>query len=166
MTARYEFSIKGRRHLPKPYHFKGAGLPNVYLRNGVTIEKDADYGDLVRIDHLPDLFIAIAFTLVAKPQPLTGLEMRFLRKRMEMTQAALGKELWVTEQTVANYEKEETKAGPADRALRFLLLAHVVDDEDLACELRLNAEDLMRPSRRQRKQPPGAGPWLFTDHGR
>jgi DNA-binding transcriptional regulator YiaG len=165
MTARYEFSIKGRRHLPTPYHFKGSGLPNVYLRNGVTVEADPEHGQLATIDHLPDLFMAIAFALVSKPDPLTGPEMRFLRKRMDMTQTALGKELWVSEQTVANYEKGKTEDGPADRALRFVFLAHVVDDEDLARELRLEAEDLMRPSRRQRNQPPGAGPWLFADHG-
>jgi hypothetical protein len=38
------------------------------------------------------------------------------------------------------------------------------DDEDLARELRLEAEDLMRPSRQQRNRPPAAGPWLFADH--
>ncbi len=122
MTARYELSFKGRRQLPKPYHFKGSGLPNVYLLNGVRIERDADYGDLVTIDHLPELFMAIAFSLVSKPGRLTGAEMRFLRKRMEMTQAALAAELWVSEQTVANYEKGKTEVGPADRALRFLFL--------------------------------------------
>jgi putative transcriptional regulator len=161
MTARYEFAIKGRRHLPKPYHFKGSGLPNVYLLNGVKIEHDPDYGDLITIDRLPDLFIAIAFRLVMKSDQLTGAEMRFLRKRMELTQAHLAKELWVSEQTVANYEKSKTQDGPADRALRFLFLAHVVDDDDLAEELRLEAEDLMRPSRKDRSPPAGAGPWKF-----
>ena len=51
---------------------------------------------------------------------------------------------------------------PADRALRLLFLAHVVDDDDLAQELHLEADDLMRPSRRSRGQPPTAGPWLFA----
>ena len=165
MTARYELSFKGRRQLPKPYHFKGSGLPNVYLLNGVRIERDADYGDLVTIDHLPDLFMAIAFSLVSKPGRLTGAEMRFLRKRMEMTQAALATELWVSEQTVANYEKGKTEVGPADRALRFLFLAHVADDGDVAEELRLEAEALMRPSQRYRRAPK-AGPWLAAAQGR
>jgi len=159
MTARYEFALKGRRHAAKPYQFKASGLPNVYLLNGVKIEKNSDYGELVAIDRLPDLFMAIAFTLVSKPDRLTGAEMRFLRKRMEMTQADLAKELWVSEQTVANYEKSKTEDGPADRALRFLFLAHVVDDDDLAQELHLEAEDLLRPSRKDRSRPTGAGPW-------
>jgi DNA-binding transcriptional regulator YiaG len=160
MTARYEFALKGRRGLPKAYHFKGSGLPNVYLLNGVKVEQDPDYGELVTIDHLPDLFMAIAFMLVRKPERLTGPEMRFLRKRMKMTQAELAKELWVSDQTVANYEKGKTEDGPADRALRLLFLAHVIDDGDLADELRRAAEELMLPSHKGRTETPG--PWLFA----
>jgi DNA-binding transcriptional regulator YiaG len=165
VTAQYEFALRGRRHLPSPYHFKGSGLPNVYLLNGVKIERHADYGELVTIDHLPDLFMAIAFNLSRKPDRLTGAEMRFLRKRMEMTQADLAKELWVGEQTVANYEKGKTEVGPADRALRFLFLAHVADDADVAEELRFEAEALMRPSQRAGRTL-RAGPWLAAaQHG-
>jgi DNA-binding transcriptional regulator YiaG len=159
MTARYEFALKGRRPLAEPYHFKASGLPDVYLRSGVKIERDADYGDLVAIDRLPNLVMAIAFTLARKPEKLTGGEMRFLRKRIGATQAELGRELWVSEQTVANYEKGKTDAGPADRALRFLLRAHVADDATLAEELRREAETLVRPSQRDRRAP-RAGPWL------
>jgi len=161
MTARYELALKGRRHLAKPYHFKASGLPNVYLLSGVKIERDPDYGELVTIDHLPDLIMAIAFNLVRKPERLTGDEMRFLRKRMGATQSDLAKELWVSEQTVANYEKGKTEGGAADRALRFLFLAHVADDTDIAEELRLEAEKLMRPSQRDRRTS-RAGPWLVA----
>jgi len=163
MTARYEFAIKGHRPAPKPYHFVASGLPNVYLLNGVKIENDPDYGKLVTIDSLPNLFTAIAFRLVSKPDRLTGLEMRFLRKRMEMTQTELARELWVSEQTVANYEKDKTEAGPADRALRFLFLAHTLDGDEIADELRLEAEELMRPSRRGRSRSTGAGPWWAAE---
>ncbi len=127
----------------------------------MRIERDAEYGELVTIDHLPDLIMAIAFSLVAKPERLTGAEMRFLRKRMGATQSDLGAELWVSEQTVANYEKGKTDAGPADRALRFLFLAHVADDASLAEEPRLEAEKLMRLSQRDRAAP-RAGPWLVA----
>jgi helix-turn-helix protein len=161
MTARYEFTLKGRRHLPKPYHFKASGLPNVYLLSGVKIERDADYGELVTIDRLPDLIMAIAFNLARKPERLTGAEIRFLRKRMGATQSDLGTELWVSEQTIANYEKGKTDAGPADRALRFLFLGHIADDANIADELRLEAEKLVRPSQRESRSP-RAGPWLVA----
>ena len=70
MTARYEFALKGRRHLAKPYHFKAAGLPNVYLLSGVKIERDLGYAEVVTVDRLPGLIWTIAFTLVRKPAPL------------------------------------------------------------------------------------------------
>jgi predicted transcriptional regulator len=111
--------------------------------------------------YLPDLIMAISFSLVAKPDRLTRAEMRFLRKRLGSTQSDLGAELWVSEQTIANYEKGKTDAGPADRALRFLFLAHVADDDGVAEELRLEAEKLMRPSHRDRRAP-RAGPWLVA----
>jgi DNA-binding transcriptional regulator YiaG len=160
MTTRYTFSLKGRQALAKPYHFKGAGLPNVYLRSGVKIEKDQDYGELVTIEKLPGLFHAIAFTLVAKPEPLTGGEMRFLRKRMDATQADLARELRVSEQTVANYEKGATKDGPADTAVRLLYIANLVDDDDLADDFRERAIELMRRRNQGRAAPVAApGHW-------
>jgi DNA-binding transcriptional regulator YiaG len=153
---RYTFSLRGRRPLDKPFLFKGAGLPNVYLRSGVKIEKDPDYGELVTIEKMPELFLAIAFAIVAKAEPLTGDEMRFLRKRMELRPADLAQELRVTEQTVANYEKGKTEAGPADLALRYLYLAHVAEDEEIADDLRERARDLMLPSRRAARRTAGA----------
>jgi DNA-binding transcriptional regulator YiaG len=161
MTESYAFALRGRRHLGKPYHFKASGLPNVYLLNGVRIERDPDYGELVTIDHLPDLIMAIAFSVVSKPERLTGAEMRFLRKRMGASQSDLARELWVSEQTVANYEKAKTDAGPADRALRFLFLAHAADDASIAEDLRLEAAKRMRPSQRDLRAP-RSGPWLVA----
>jgi putative transcriptional regulator len=163
MTQRYVFSIRGgsrRKHL---YHFVGSGLPNVYLANGYSNESDAEFGDLVMIERLPALFMAIAFKLATKPEPLTGAEFRFLRKRMELSQVALARLLQVNEQTVANYEKSKSGAGPADIAIRYLLLAHVADDEDVAQEMRLEAEELMKPSRRASLKPPRSEPWLLAD---
>ncbi|HEX6001308.1 MAG TPA: hypothetical protein VFZ16_18215 [Hyphomicrobiaceae bacterium] len=75
MSARHDFALKGRRRFAKPYHFLAYGLPNVYLPSGVRIERDADHNELVSIDHLPDLIMAIAFSLVRKPERLTGVEM-------------------------------------------------------------------------------------------
>lgn len=162
MNDRYEFYLRGKKELAEPFHYKGSGLPNVYLHSGVTIKDDPEHGRLIRIEKLPQLFYAIAFRLVLKREPLTGAEFRFLRKRMEMTQAELAKELSVSDQTVANYEKQKTaNLGPADPAIRMFYLAHVADDDDLAQELRFAAEELMKPSKR--KNPDDLAqvvPWL------
>jgi DNA-binding transcriptional regulator YiaG len=166
MSARYEFTLKGRPRLRKPYHFNGSGLPNVYLLSGVKIEQDPAYGELITIDKLPELFVAIALTLSSKKGTLTGDEMRFLRKRMGRTQPDLAKELCVDPQTVANYERGRHKPGPADLALRYLFAAHLAEslanDRDLADELRLDAEDLMRAPR-HRARPRETGPWRVAN---
>jgi transcriptional regulator with XRE-family HTH domain len=165
MTKRYIFSVIGKARKKALYHFLGSGLPNIYLANGFTIETDPEYGELVTIDRLPALFMAIAFRLATMPDRLTGAEFRFIRKRMELSQSELAKLLQINEQTVANYEKGKTDAGAADTAVRYLFLAHVSDDEDIAQELRLEAEELMKPSRRASSVPPRAEPWIFAECG-
>jgi transcriptional regulator with XRE-family HTH domain len=81
------------------------------------------------------------------------------QKRMEMTQADLARELRVSEQTVANYEKGKTGRGPADKVLRMLFLAHIFDGEEIAEDLREKAIELMRPSRRATRLATSAGHW-------
>ncbi|MGO8841602.1 MAG: helix-turn-helix domain-containing protein [Methyloceanibacter sp.] len=39
---------------------------------------------------------------------MRGVELRFLRKQLGMTQAALARKMRVSDQTIANYEKENT----------------------------------------------------------
>lgn len=142
--TRYAFYVKGRPLNAKPYHLKGVGLPNVYLLNGVTIESDPAYGKLVTIENLPDLHRAIGLRLVTKPSPMTGDELRFLRKEMGLTQTALGKRLRVNHQTVANYEKGKTpETGPADIAMRFMYLGHVAPDEEVADLCKQLADDAL-----------------------
>jgi len=158
----YVLTMRNRpaKHL---YHFLGSGLPNVYLANGYTIENDSEYGELVTIEKQTELMLTIAFRLAVKPDKLTGAEFRYLRKRMELSQSDLGTELRLNEQTIANYEKHSGAAGAADIAIRYLFLAHVSEDFELAQELRFEAEDLMKPSRRGRQEPPRAGPWVLSN---
>ena len=123
------FYIKGRPYNDEPYHLKGVGLPNIYLLNGVTLEDHPDYGTLVSIENVEGLYRAIGLHIVENEPPMTGPELRFLRKQMELTQGQLGAMLSVTDQTIANYEKGNTCVGPADLAVRFLYLLHVLPPE-------------------------------------
>ena len=165
MTLRYEFQIKGRSRLAKPYHLKGVGLPNVYLLNGVEIEDDPDYGKLVTIANLPDLHRAIGCSIVLKREALTGDEMRYLRKQMQATQSALARMLRVNQQTVANYEKGKTEAGAADFAIRALYLAHLTPEDDLADILRELAAVVVEDGEKPlHKRSAVAGPWREVEH--
>jgi len=93
------------------YHYKGAGLANVYLKNGY---REVMYGDekAVSVEDIEGLHRAIVGVLIEKTAPLIGQEFRFLRVEMGLSQLALGKLLRVSDQTVATWEKEVTKKVP------------------------------------------------------
>ena len=129
MTDRMSFHVKGAPHLTEPYHLTAVGLPGVVLLNGVTIEDDPEHGRLITIADLPGLHRAIGLHIVAKPEPITGDELRFIRKQMRMTQKALAIRLRVDVQTVANYEKGKTQMGAADATARLLYALHVLPPE-------------------------------------
>lgn len=130
MTDRAEFFIKGRPTLAKPYHMQGVGLPNVYLLNGVVVENDPDYGEVVTVDNPDGLYRAIGLHIVEKASAITPAELRWLRKQMGLTQVQFGKVLRVSDQTVANYEKAATAiSGPADTLARTYYLLHILPPE-------------------------------------
>lgn len=133
MTQRAEFFIKGRPNLAEPYHFKAAGLPGIYLLNGVEFENDPDYGELISIANERGLRRAIGLYIIEKPEPMTGAEFRFLRKQMELTQAELAPLMGVSDQTIANYEKAKTgRLGAADPHLRLLYALHILPPDSRA----------------------------------
>jgi DNA-binding transcriptional regulator YiaG len=107
-----------------PLHYTACGLDDVYLVNGFTSET-VDGEEYVTIADLDGLWKAIGLYLVTERKTLAPKEIRFLRDRMDMTQAELGRLLRVSDQTVARWEKGETKLvpGPADFMLRVLFLA-------------------------------------------
>jgi transcriptional regulator with XRE-family HTH domain len=147
MSARVEFYIKGRALLDKLYHLKGMGLPNIYLCNGVSIEKDRDYGKLVTIEDIPGVCRAIGLHVVSKADAMTGAELRFLRKQMKLTQEALAQRLRVNVQTVANYEKGKTGMGAGEMAVRAVYVLHVFPPETQADTMRgfIDAIMIARP---------------------
>lgn len=127
-----KFFISGRPMLPKPHHLKSVGLPSVYLLNGVTIEHDADYGDLVTVENMQGLYRAIGLNIIAKASEMTGTEFRFLRKQMALTQRDLAERMSVSDQTIANYEKGKTAPAQAIAHMRLLFLVDVLPPESSA----------------------------------
>src|SRR5882724_9749692 len=62
------------------YHYVGSGLPNVYLV-GITYYVCPECNkQSAEIPAMKELFTALARTIVSKSSPLTGPELRFLRK--------------------------------------------------------------------------------------
>ena len=128
------------------HHYKGAGLANIYLKNGY---REVMYGDekAVSVEDLEGLHRTIAGVLIKKTAPLTGQEFRFLRLEMGLSQLALGKILWVSDQAVATWEKEVTKRVPGSaeilvRALARERLLHRDGKISDFIEMLANLEDL------------------------
>jgi len=101
------------------YHYKESGLPNVYLANGYR-KVETPYGEGIAIDNVELLHEAICNTIVEeKPALLTGPEIRFIRKYLNLTQSQLASYLGVQAQSVRRWEKLGTAPKPADRAVRM-----------------------------------------------
>jgi len=108
------------------YHYKACGLDDVYLVSGYEVH-ETPYGRGVSVKDVDGLHRAIGEYLAKHKKVLTGKELRFLRKQMDLTQSDLGKFLGVSDQQVARYEKGESKKmpGAADAVVRLLYLEHI-----------------------------------------
>ena len=159
MSERTHFFIEGREFLAEPYHYVESGLDGVVLLNGVS-ETATDYGPMVHIENINGLHRAIGLHIVEKEEPMSGPEFRFLRKQMGLSQADLAKDLGVTDQTVANYEKGNTRLGPADALIRACYLLSV-----LPAETRVEAvKSVLRPAPRKRKRLPDVPRRRLVEH--
>ena len=105
------------------YHYTECGLQNVWLRNGYTKHK-TPYGAGVAFADLAGLHAAIGRAVAQRPR-LTGAELRFLRKEMNLSQAALAHLIGCTEQNASLWERKGKMPKTADRMVRLLYREHV-----------------------------------------
>lgn len=108
-----------RRKKVKPYHYTECGLNNIYLVNGFEFV-ETPRGAAIVLTDVDGLHNAIGDMLVEKRKNLTGAEFRFLRHELGMTQLSLATVLGVDVQSVARWEKGQTK-GPIDRPAQSIL---------------------------------------------
>lgn len=104
------------------YHYTESGLTNVFLKNGVTVEI-VDGEEYTSIDDMNGLHSAIAQAIVDTSRPLAHDEFKFLRIELNLSQKILATRFGVDEQTIARYEKGQTKIPrTTDAALRALYM--------------------------------------------
>lgn len=104
------------------YHYSECGLSNVHLVNGFTVEV-IDGEEYTSIDDMNGLHRTIAQAIVDCNRPLTHEEFKFLRIELNVSQKMLGTRFGVDEQTIARYEKGQTKIPrTTDVALRTLYM--------------------------------------------
>jgi putative transcriptional regulator len=117
----------------KKYHYKECGLKDVYLLNGFTIINDEEYGECVSINNRAALEITIAKNIINLQRPLIGEELRFLRKAMNLSQKSLGEQIGLSEQTIARWEKDESKPSRSeDAVIRNLYCEYINTDSRIS----------------------------------
>ncbi|HZL26211.1 MAG TPA: helix-turn-helix domain-containing protein [Acidobacteriaceae bacterium] len=116
----------------KPYHYVGAGLPNVYLV-GVTYrywpEGETQSAD---IPALPALLDALAKALLEKRGLLNGDELRFLRKQLKVASKDFAPLVGVSVEQYSRLENGATVTPTVDRLVRLLYAAMMKLTPDLA----------------------------------
>lgn len=105
------------------YHYTECGLNNVWLVNGFK-DHETPYGKGVAIEDADGLHRVIALGLVNHKPRLSGGEFRFLRKELDLSQAALARVLGNDEQSVARWEKSGRVPKMGERFLRALYREH------------------------------------------
>lgn len=110
------------------YQYTESGVDNVYLK-GVTIYKCECGEELPEIPHIEELHRVIAFEIVKSAVPLTGSELRFLRKQMAIRAVDLAALIGVDEVTVSRWEHDTKPVGSNnDRLIRFLFIKKVEEE--------------------------------------
>lgn len=105
--------IKTRFDATGAHSLRAMGLSNVFLLDGVTQKEGqpAAYRDAERLFHL------IAGAIARRSSPLTGGELRFLRKRLGMTQPQFGAIVGKGLETVRQWERGRRKPPVAEGCL-------------------------------------------------
>ena len=137
------------------YHYTESGLDNVWLKNGYAMKSTA-YGEGVSIQDIEGLHKLIG-SLIAKRPKITGKELRFIRKEMEMSQSALGALLGTSEQNISLWERKGNIPKVSDRLVKLIYLEHIDPNGNIKIrELidRLNEEDAQKEERLELEKRP------------
>jgi putative transcriptional regulator len=112
----------------EPVRYTGCGLDDIWLASGYDVTV-IDGEKAIAVRDLDGLLVAIGRSLVQRKKLLSGKEVRFLRKQMDLTQSELARLVGCDAQQIARYEKGQNKmAGPTDRLLRMLYREHLRDE--------------------------------------
>lgn len=123
----------------KEYHYTECGLDNIYLVNGFTIEKLENGEEAIHIHDIHKLHYVIGNSLVFKRGLLTGKEVQFIRRTMDLSQTALGKLLGVEYQSVLGWEKNKNPISKtADHFLKMIFFTYLEKDKDSSAYKMIN----------------------------
>lgn len=116
--------------LAEPYQYKLSGLNNVYLA-GINVHECLKCHDLSPIiPRIGELHRLICKTLVKKAVPLTGNEVRFLRKSTDLSSKEFASLLKVSPEHLSRIENSATQTlgAQADKLTRAIIIAKSAGD--------------------------------------
>lgn len=102
------------------WRYRESGLDNVIL-GGITVYRCKSCNEVMpEIPQMDTLHKLIALHVIEKNEPLTGKEIRFLRKEMGLSSVELAKQFGVTKVTVSRWENDAERIGTAnDKLIRL-----------------------------------------------
>jgi putative zinc finger/helix-turn-helix YgiT family protein len=146
MKAKITCTNCGSKNIEKrteDYLYKQSGLDNVIL-GGITVYKCKDCNEIMpEIPQIEILHKIIALHIIGANEPLTGKEIRFLRKEMGLSSIELAKQFGVSKVTVSRWENDAEKIGPAnDKLIRLRYCLNSLKDLRTSEEQKVNNEQL------------------------
>lgn len=124
-NQRYRCSTCGKsaHRVQGNYLFRESGLPNVVLKGIEIIRCDQCGKDDPVLPKLSELLKLLASAIVRKPTPLTGAEIRFIRKFLDMNGETFANVLGVDKTTLSKWENDQIQIGSnSDRLIRAVML--------------------------------------------
>jgi DNA-binding transcriptional regulator YiaG len=122
----------------EPYHYTESGLRDIRLINiPVYSCCGVESADIPNMDALHRL---IAEDLILTPRPMTGLELRFLRKEAMLKPQDVAERVGIDPKTVLNWEKAESASRHADLLTRLLVTTELWEGSKMVEILKQLAE--------------------------
>lgn len=111
----------------KTFIYEGLGFPIELIDTPMK----KVFGEWVIDIDMNELQLFVFKGLIHKPYPLTGKEIRFMRKFLGMTTTLFGENLGVTHATILKWEKEQAKISPMQETYIRMFLYECLKDNEL-----------------------------------
>lgn len=108
------------------YHYQECGVSNVFLGNIDVYECPACGSRVPIISCITELHEVMAEAFALKPTPLTGEEIRFIRKELKLTGKEFSRYLGITHTVLSKWENNKVRVGQvSDRLIRLFYFRYL-----------------------------------------
>jgi DNA-binding transcriptional regulator YiaG len=88
------------------------------------------FGEWIIDIDMDELQLFVFKGLIHKPHPLTGRELRFMRKFLRISTTELGEDLGVSHAAIVKWEKEQSSIAPAQELYIRMFLLKCLNDKN------------------------------------